>query len=80
MAVQKLRSRVLDNGLRAAVGDFVEFCGDATTGAVIAHKDDPPEALEALIVGLEVEMGSRYGYLVELLGAHIRRELGRGPQ
>jgi hypothetical protein len=78
VAVQRLRSRILADDLRALVGDFVTFCGFATTGATIAHKDDPPEQLAALIEGLQAELGTRYDHLVERLGEHIRRneELG----
>ncbi len=78
VAVQKLRSRVLADDLRALVGDFVNFCGFADTGAIIAHKNDPPEQLESLIDNLEAELGTRYNFVVEQLGEHIRRneELG----
>jgi hypothetical protein len=77
VAVQKLRERVLPDELRARVGDFVEFCAHASTGAILEHKNDPPEELEALINGLRAEMGSCYSDLIERLGAHIRNELGR---
>jgi hypothetical protein len=77
VAVQKLRARVLAADLRALVGDFVDFCGFGTLGAVIAHKDDPSEQLDALITDLETQMGKRYAHLVERLGEHIRRELDR---
>jgi hypothetical protein len=59
VAVRKLAARVLDDGLRARVGDFVKFCGYANTGAVIEHKGDPPDVIEAVIYGLEVEMATR---------------------
>jgi len=77
VAVQKLRARILADDLRALVGDFVNFCRYANTGAIIAHKNDSPEELEALINGLTAEMGTRYNDLIERLGAHIRSELGR---
>lgn len=78
VAVQRLRSRVLAEDLRALVGDFVNFCGFANTGAVIAHQNEPPEALESLIRDLEAQLGARYNVLVEQLGEHVRRneELG----
>ena len=77
VAVQKLQARVLAADLRALVGDFVDFCGFAATGAFIAHKGDPPEQLDALITDLETQMSTRYTNLVERLGDHIRRELDR---
>jgi len=42
VAVQKRRSRILGDDLRALVGDFVRFCTEADTGVFLAHKDDPP--------------------------------------
>ena len=41
-AVQKLRSRILADDLRALVGDFVALCTEADTTAILIHKDDPP--------------------------------------
>jgi len=76
-AVQKLRSRVLADDLRALVGDFVALCTEADTTAILVHKDDPPEELDALLNGLAAQLGARYVDLVERLGEHIRRnELG----
>jgi hypothetical protein len=77
VGVQKLRARILADGLRALVGDFVNFCGYANGEAVAVHKNDPPEELEALINNLTAGMGRRYDDLTERLGAHIRGELGR---
>jgi hypothetical protein len=77
VAIQRLRSRILDDGLRTRVGDFVGFCSFANTDALIAHKTDPPEELTALINGLITQVGTRYADLVERLGEHIRRELDR---
>jgi hypothetical protein len=48
------------SGAGALVGDFVDFCGFANTGAIIAHKNDPPEVLESLINDLEAQLGTRY--------------------
>jgi hypothetical protein len=77
VAVQKLCARVLDDGLRGCVRDFVGFCGYASTGAILPHKDAPPEFLEGLINGLTADMATRYPDLTERLGARIRGELGR---
>jgi hypothetical protein len=77
VAVQKLKARVLDDDLRARVGDFVNLCGYASTGAVIAHKNDPPDVIEAVINNVTADMGMHYDDLTERLGAHIRSELGR---
>ena len=77
VAVQKLRSRILADDLRAAVGDFVAFCTNAETAAHLLHKDDPRETLGAILDGFFIELGSRYPVLVEQVGEHIRRnELG----
>ena len=75
--VQKLRSRILADDLRALVGDFVALCTEADTTAIVIHKDDPPEELDALLNNLVAQLGTRYVDFVEQLGEHIRRnELG----
>jgi hypothetical protein len=77
VAVQRLRSRILADGLRALVGEFVTFCTTAETEACFHHKDDPPEQITAVLDGLFAELSWRYPVLVEELGKHIRRnELG----
>jgi hypothetical protein len=64
---------VRSDDLRALVADFVNFCGFANIGAIIAYKNEPPEALESLIRDLEAQLGARYNVLAEQLGEHIRR-------
>ena len=76
-AVQKLRSRILADDVRTLVGEFVALCTEADTTAILIHKDDPPEELDALLNGLVAQLGARYVDLVGRLGEHIRRnELG----
>lgn len=65
-AVQKLRSRILADDLRALVGDFVALCTEADTTAILIHKDDPPEELDALLNDLVAQLGARYVDLVEM--------------
>jgi hypothetical protein len=77
VAVQKLRSRILADDLRALVGDFVNSCSYASTGYIAEHKNDPREALESLFINLEAQLGARYQVLVEQLGEHIRRNEGQ---
>jgi hypothetical protein len=57
VAVQKLQVRILPADLRALVGDFVNFCGFASTGHIAGHKNDPPEELAALINDLNSPNG-----------------------
>jgi hypothetical protein len=66
VAVQKLRTRVLDNELRSRIHHFLGFCSDATTGTLLIHKDDPPEELADLITRLQAQLGTDYVALVEL--------------
>ena len=67
-AVQKLRSRILADDLRAVVGDFVALCNGANTTAILIHKDDPPEELDALLDNLVAQLGPRHVDLVGRLG------------
>lgn len=78
IAVRKLCSRVLSDDLRSQVDEYLAFCASASLAAA-EHKDDPPQALAALIINVQSQMTSQYTDLVDKLGKHIRRELDRKP-
>lgn len=74
--VVRLTSRILDDELRRRVTDFINFCGYATTGWVVQHKGDTADALKEVINHLGNDLALKNADVMELLGVHIRRELG----
>jgi hypothetical protein len=81
VSVQRLRARVLDDQLRAAVGDFVGACSIAGIGLLDYPGGKIPDSeREATVARLERQsqnMGLAYDRVTELLGIHIRHELDR---
>jgi hypothetical protein len=73
ITVQRLRTRLLDDRLRQAVGDFVGLCSRDAVPA----SDLPQEEALAELGRQETEMGTQYVALNELLGGQIRHELDR---
>ena len=70
---QKLRTRVLDVGLRAAIGDFITMVAHDSTDL----DDDRPAAAVRELQRREVELATSYVNLAEQLGEHLRAELDR---
>lgn len=76
VAVQRLRSRVIDDGLREAITRFAERCGlESTLKPGIA--DLPPDQAITQLQRMIVSLTQAYSQLVEMLGMHLRRELDR---
>jgi hypothetical protein len=78
-SVQRLRARVLDDQLRATVGEFAGTCARASTARRNYPGGHVPDSgREIPIAGLESlenEMDQAYDQLIEALGVQIRREL-----
>jgi hypothetical protein len=73
ITIQRLRTRLLDPGLRQAVGDFVGLC--SRDAVAVAHL--PKEEALAELRRQDAELSAQYVALNELLGEHLRRELDR---
>jgi hypothetical protein len=73
VAVQRLRSRVLDPELRKAIEEFVSLCNRELG---LQYKNAPEQALRR-IERQHGALANGYSELVELLGKHLRRELDR---
>jgi hypothetical protein len=80
-SLQRLRSRVLDNELRDAIGDFIGTCSTASMGLTgYPNGKVPDNEQEAAVNRLDRRMretSDAYERLTESLGVHIRRELDR---
>jgi hypothetical protein len=81
VSVQRLRSRVLDDQLRAAIGDFVSLCSstgipptDYPQGKV---PDDQKDQALAKLIKQNMQLAEAYATLTELVGNHLRSELDR---
>jgi hypothetical protein len=81
VSVQRLRARLVDDQLRAAIGDFVGTCSAAGLGLLGypggKMPDGERESAIAKLERREREMGAAYVQLTEVLGGHLRRELDR---
>lgn len=88
ISVQRLRTRVLDPELRAAVHQFAELCREASSVPPRATSADPsvydfattPEPDDKVLARLDGEAAEvSIGYIAvdELLGERLRRELDR---
>jgi hypothetical protein len=81
VSVQRLRSRVLDDQLRVAIGDFIELCSSAGLGLIEYPQgkvpDDQKDQALAKLTGRIGQLGEAYATLTELLGRHLRSELDR---
>ncbi|HEY1621750.1 MAG TPA: hypothetical protein VGG25_29285 [Streptosporangiaceae bacterium] len=82
VSVQRLRSRVLDDNLRAEIGEFMLTC---TKASIALAEQFPggkiPESEKAAALGrlgrLDLEIARAYEQLNVTLGAHLRREIDR---
>lgn len=81
VSVQRLRSRVLDDQLRAAIGDFVSFCASAGIAPTEYPQGKVPDDQKAKAIGTlrmqNAKLGETYATLTELVGSHLRSELDR---
>jgi hypothetical protein len=81
VSLQRLRARVLDDELRAAIGDFIGRCSVAGIGLLGYPRglvpEDQREAAHDRLERMMTEMGQEYLRLTDLLGSHLRRELDR---
>jgi hypothetical protein len=73
ITIQRLRTRLLDAGLRQAVGDFVGLC--SRDAVAVAHL--PKEEALGELGRQDGKLSAQYVALNELLGEHLRRELDR---
>jgi hypothetical protein len=78
---RRLPARVLDEQLRAVIGDLVGTCSAVGIGLLGLRGGRVPDGeRESAIAQLErrnPEMGAAYVQLTEVLGGHLRRELDR---
>jgi len=84
VSVHRLRSRVLDDQLRAEVGEFASLCALCAASAMSLGQypqgripDDQKDAAIAQLQAQIVRISDTYAQLTELLGVHLRRELDR---
>ncbi len=73
-SAHRLRTRVLDSGLRTAIGDFNFLCARATTGL---DGVEPDKAVRQLQRRDEAEAVNKYVELAERIGENLRIELDR---
>lgn len=73
VSLQRLRTRVLDPGLRQAIGSFIQLCTRDSTDLI----DTEPEAAIRELRRRDAKVGGGYVELAELLGEHLRKELDR---
>lgn len=72
-SIQRLRTRILDPGLRQAISDYVMLCSRDTTGLIDMQRD---RAI-AEVRRREHAINGAYTTLAERLGEHLRMELDR---
>jgi len=72
-SAHRLRTRVLDSGLRTAIGDFIILCAQATAGLDGMESDMAIHQLQSR----DSEAATRYVELSERIGEHLRKELDR---
>jgi hypothetical protein len=72
-SIQRLRTRILDPGLRKAIGDYVTLCSRDSTGLMNIE----PDRAIAEVRRREREINEAYTTLAEQLGDHLRMELDR---
>ena len=81
VSLQRLRARVLDDELRAAIGDLIGMCSVAGIGLLGYPRglvpEDQREAAHDRLERMMTDMGQQYVRLTDLLGSHLRRELDR---
>jgi hypothetical protein len=81
VSVARLRSRVLDDQLRAEVGEFADLCGvSGMPSAKYPQGKIPDDQRDEAIAERQaqtVRIANTYARLTELLGVHLRRELDR---
>jgi hypothetical protein len=81
VSVQRLRSRVLDDQLRAAIGEFVGLCSSAGISSIEYPQgkvpDDQKDQALAKLRKQYTKLAEAYATLTELLGSHLRNELDR---
>jgi hypothetical protein len=76
-SVQRLRSRILDDHLREAIGEFTAFCADDTA---FGRAERTPEQVAAMMTDLNARMlalSTRYSELIDRCGELIRKEIDR---
>ena len=80
VSVQRLRSRVLDDQLRAAIGDFVGLCSSAGIQPTFPQGKVPDDQKDQELARLRrqnTQLAEAYAALTELVGTHLRSELDR---
>ena len=81
VSVQRLRSRVLDDQLRAAIGGFVRLCSSAGIPLTEYPQGKVPDDQKAQALAKlrkqNTQLAEAYATLTELVGSHLRSELDR---
>lgn len=81
VSVQRLRSRVLDDQLRAAIGGFVGLCSSAGIPLTEYPQGKVPDDQKAQALAKlrkqNTQLAEAYATLTELVGSHLRSELDR---
>jgi hypothetical protein len=81
VSVQRLRSRVLDDQLRAAIGSLVSLCSSAGIPSPEYPQgkipDDQKDRALAKLRKQNTQLAEAYAQLTELVGSHLRSELDR---
>lgn len=72
-SAQRLRSRILDSGLRAAIGEFIASCGKDSADL---ERAVPADAIKE-IRRRDLRNATGYDALAEKIGEHLRLELDR---
>lgn len=76
---RRLMSRVLDDDLRSALEDVHRLATEGDSGVVFVLENRDPDATIARIEAKQKAMTDRYAEVHDLLGVHLRAELGRLP-
>lgn len=81
VSVQRLRSRVLDDQLRAAIDNFVGLCSSAGIPPIEYPQGKVPDGQKdqalAKLRKQNTRLAKAYATLTEMVGSHLRSELDR---